>query len=72
MQEHTVGTLYLPIRHGVSYGGPVHTEVVVLAEVQELFPSELYAIVGDDGVWDPKAMDDICEEHHRLLGPDAG
>jgi hypothetical protein len=31
LQEHTVGTLYLPIRHGVSYGGPVHTDVVVLA-----------------------------------------
>jgi hypothetical protein len=56
----------------VSYGGLVHTEVVVLAEVQELFPSELRAIVDDDGVWDPKAMDDICEERHRLLGPDAG
>jgi hypothetical protein len=56
----------------VSYGGPVHTDVVVFAEVQELLPSELHAIVGDDGVWDPKAMDDICEERHRLLGPDAG
>jgi hypothetical protein len=56
----------------VSYGGPVHTDVVVLAEVQELLPSELRAIVGDYGVWDPKAMDDICEERNRLLGPDAG
>jgi hypothetical protein len=46
-------------------------DVVVFIEVQEL-PSELCAIVGDDGVWDPKAMDDICEERHRLLGPDAG
>jgi hypothetical protein len=35
-------------------------DVVVFAEVQEVFPSELRAIVGDDGVWDPKAMDDIC------------
>jgi hypothetical protein len=56
----------------VSYGGPVHTNVVVLAEVQELFPSELRAIVGDDGIWDSKAMDDICKERHHLLGPDAG
>jgi hypothetical protein len=30
--------LHLPICHRVSYGGPVHTDVVVLAEVQELFP----------------------------------
>jgi hypothetical protein len=56
----------------VSYGGPVHTDVVVLAEVQELFSDELRAIVGNDGVRDPKAMDDACEERHRLLGPDAG
>jgi hypothetical protein len=45
---------------------------MVLAEVQELLPSELGAIVGDDGVQDPKAMDDVGEECHRLLGPDAG
>jgi hypothetical protein len=56
----------------VSYGGPVHTNVVVLIEVHKLLPSELRAIVGDDGVRDPKAMDDVCEERHRLLGPDAG
>jgi hypothetical protein len=56
----------------VSYAGLVHTDVVVLAEVQELLPSELGAIVGDDGVRDPKAMDDVSEERHRLLGPDAG
>jgi hypothetical protein len=47
-------------------------DVVVLAEVQELLPSELCAIVGDDGVWDPKAMNDVGEERHRLLGPNAG
>jgi hypothetical protein len=38
--------------------------LVVLAEVQELLPSELCAIVGDDRVRDPKAMDDVCEERH--------
>jgi hypothetical protein len=47
-------------------------DVVVLAEVQELFPSELRAIVGDDGVRDPKAMDDVYEECHCLLGLDVG
>jgi hypothetical protein len=56
----------------VSYGGPVHTDVVVLAEVQELFPGELCAIVGDDSIRDSKVMDDIGEERHRLLGPDTG
>jgi hypothetical protein len=56
----------------VSHGGPVHPDVVVLAEVEELLPSELGAVVSDDGVRDPKAMDDVGEERHRLLGPDAG
>jgi hypothetical protein len=55
----------------MSYDGPVHTDVVVVAEVQELFSGELRAIVGDDWVWDPEAMDDFGEERHRLLGPDA-
>jgi hypothetical protein len=55
----------------VSYDGPVHPDVVVLAEVQELLASELGAVVGDDGVRDPKAMDDVGEERHRLLGSDA-
>jgi hypothetical protein len=71
LQNHVVGMLYLPIRHGVSYGGPVHLDVVVLAEVQELLTSELGVVVSDDGVRDPKAMDDVGEERHRLLGPDA-
>jgi hypothetical protein len=46
--------------------------VVILAEVKELLASELGAIVGDDGVQDLEAMDDVGEESHRLLGPDAG
>jgi hypothetical protein len=54
----------------VSYGGPVHTDVVVLAEVQELIASELGAVISDDRVRDPKAMDDVGEECHRLFGPD--
>jgi hypothetical protein len=45
--------------------------VVVLAEVEELLPSELGAVVDDDGVRDPETMDDVGEECHRLLGPDA-
>jgi hypothetical protein len=45
--------------------------VVILAEVQELSAGELGAIVGDDGVRGPKAMDDVGEERHRLFGPDA-
>jgi hypothetical protein len=71
LQNHAVGTLYLPIRHGMSYDGPVHPDVVILAEVQELSAGELGVVVGDDGVRDPEAMDDVGEERHRLFGPDA-
>jgi hypothetical protein len=45
----------------VGYGGPVHPDVVVLAKVQELSVTELGAVVGDDGVWDPRVMDDVDE-----------
>jgi hypothetical protein len=55
----------------VSYGGPVHPDVVVLAEVQELSASELGAVVSDNGVRDPEAMDDVGEERHRLFRLDA-
>jgi hypothetical protein len=61
----------LPIRHGVSHDGPVHPGVVILAEVQELSAGELGAVVGDDGLRDPEAMDDVGEEWHRLFRPDA-
>jgi hypothetical protein len=74
LQNHAVGTFHLPIRHGVrpvSHGSPVHPDMVILAEVQELSADELGAVVGDDGVRDPKAMDDVGEECHRLFGPDA-
>src|SRR5688572_33196951 len=55
----------------MSHGGPVHPDVVILAKIQEFSTGELGAVVGDDGVRDPKAMDDVGEERHRLLGPDA-
>ena len=50
----------------MSYRGLVHPDVVILAEVQELS-----VVVGDDGVRDPKTVDDVGEERHRLFGPDA-
>jgi hypothetical protein len=34
----------------VGYRSLVHSEVVIITEIQEFFPSELSAIVGDDGV----------------------
>jgi hypothetical protein len=40
---------------------------MVIAEIQELLASELGAIVCDDAVRNPKAMDDVGEEQRSLL-----
>ena len=54
------------------HGGPINPDVVFIVELEELLFSELHAVVCDDGVWDPKAMDDVDEEQHSLLGLDRG
>ena len=64
--------LDLPIRSGVHDGGPIDPDVLFIAESKEFLIGELCAIVRDDGVWGPKAMDDVEEEHHGLLGLDRG
>ena len=46
-------------------------DVIFITKLEELLPSELHAIVYD-GVWDSKAMDDVEEEQHGLLGLDHG
>ena len=46
--------------------------MVFIAESEELLSSERHAVVRDDGVQDPKAMDDVEEEHHGLLRLDHG
>jgi hypothetical protein len=42
-------------------------DVVIITETEELFANELRAIVGDDGVWDPGAMNDVRKEEHRPM-----
>jgi hypothetical protein len=49
---------------------PVHTDVVVIAKLQEFSTSKLGAIVGDDGVWHSKLMDNVYEKGHCLLHPE--
>jgi hypothetical protein len=46
-------------------------DVVVVAEIQKIFTSELGAIVRDDAVGNPKAVNDVGEKEHGLLRPDA-
>ena len=64
--------LDLSVRLGVRDDGPIDPDVVFIAKLEELIASELCAVVRDDGVWNPKAMDDIEEEQHGLLGLDHG
>jgi hypothetical protein len=71
LQDHVVGAFDLSICPWVHHGCPIYTYVVIVAEVKELFASELCTIDGDDGVWDPKAMDNISKEEHRLLRLDS-
>ena len=57
---------------GVCYGGPINADVIFIVELEELLPGELCAILRDNGVRDSKAMDDVKEEQHGLLGLDCG
>jgi hypothetical protein len=46
--------------------------VVIVAEIQKLFTGELGAIVCDDTVGNPKAVDNVGEKEHSLFEPDTG
>jgi len=43
-------------------------DVTPITEVQELFASELCAIIGDDDIGYPKPVDYVGEEEDSLLG----
>ena len=64
--------LDLPIRSGVHDDGLIDSDVLFIAESNELLASELRVVVYDDGVWYSKVMDDVEEEQHSLLGLDHG
>jgi hypothetical protein len=46
---------------------PIPCGLVIITEIEQLFTSELRAVVGDDGVWDLEAMHNVDKEEHRLL-----
>jgi hypothetical protein len=50
LQDHVVGVLNLSIHLGVCHGCPIHTDVVIITEPEELLAGELCAVVGDDGI----------------------
>jgi hypothetical protein len=46
--DHVVGTFHLPVGPRMSHRRPIHTDVMIAAEAEELFFYELGAVVGDD------------------------
>ena len=62
----------MPVHSGVRDGGPIDPDVLFTVELKEFSNGELCAVVRDDGVWYSKAMDDVKEEQHGLLGLDRG
>ena len=62
--------LDLVVSSWVSHCRLVHTDVMPIVEVQELFAGELSAVVGDDDVGNPEPVDDVSEEKDGLLGAD--
>ena len=53
-------------------GHPIDPDVLFITESDEFPAGELRAVVCDVGVWYSKAMDDVEEEQHSLLGLDHG
>ena len=53
-------------------GGPIDPDVLFIAESKEFLADEMCAVVHDDGVRYSKAMDNVEEEQHGLLGLDRG
>jgi hypothetical protein len=45
--------------------------MVIITETEELFAGELRVVVSDDGVWDPKTVNDVSKEEYHLLGLDS-
>jgi hypothetical protein len=61
---------YLAVGLWVCHSCPIHTDVEFVAELQEFPTRELGPVVGDDGVWHSKTMDDVSEERHCLFRPE--
>jgi hypothetical protein len=51
---------------------PVHTDVIIITEIQEPFSGELSAVIDNDGVKDSEAKNEVLDEIYGLLGADFG
>jgi hypothetical protein len=54
----------------VRHGGLVDADAVIITKFEEFLPCKLCTVIHDDGVWDSKAVDDVEEKFHGLLGFD--
>jgi hypothetical protein len=70
LQDHAISTLHLTVGLWMRHSCPVHTDVELIAEFQELPARELGPVVGNDGVGHSEAVDDVGEERHCLLCPE--
>jgi hypothetical protein len=70
LQNHAVCAFDLPVHAWVHHGGLVDADVVIVAKFEKFLPCELRTVIRDDGVRDSKAVDDVEEKFHGLLGPD--
>ena len=62
----------LAVSSRVGHCRPVHTDVMLIVEIQELLTGEQSAVVSDDEVGNLKPVDDVGEEKDSLLGADVG
>jgi hypothetical protein len=46
----------------------VHTDVIIITEIQGFFLGEPSVVVSDDRVMDPKMGNDVLDEFHAFLG----
>jgi hypothetical protein len=70
LQDNAIGPLDQPIGLQVCNRSPIHVDIIVITEFEKLLPCELSVVVGDDGVRDPEAINDVGEERNGFLETD--
>jgi hypothetical protein len=72
LQYQSIRALDLSVHARVGDCYLVYPDVVVITKIQEPFPGELGAIIGDDRVGDPNSKNNVLDKTHRLFGVNFG
>ena len=72
LEDHAVGAFDLTISSWMSNRSPIDFDVVSIAEVLELLPSEVSPVVSDNTVRNVESIDDVKEEFDRLFRAEIG